>query len=74
MRRWLAERGPDGRRHGPTSILTTTRAGSREGQPHLPEGLEDRVLYDPSGHGHEASLVDWVAELRALRRPPTPDH
>jgi putative ATPase len=73
MRRWLAERGPDGRAPRTYEYPHDHPTGVAGGQPHLPAGLEDRVLYDPSGHGHEAALVDWVAELRALRRPAEPD-
>jgi putative ATPase len=73
MRRWLAERGPDGRAPRTYEYPHDHPSGIAAGQPHLPEGLEDRVLYDPSGHGHEAALVDWVAELRALRHPHDPD-
>ena len=74
MRRWLTERGPDGRAPRTYQYPHDDPSGVAGGQPHLPEGLEDRVLYDPSGHGHEASLVDWVAELRSLRRPPEQGH
>ena len=73
MRRWLSERGPDGRAPRTYEYPHDHPSGVAGGQPHLPAGLEDRVLYDPSGHGHEATLVDWVAELRALRRPAEPD-
>ena len=73
MRRWLAERGPDGRSPRTYEYPHDQPSGVAAGQPHLPSGLEDRVLYDPSSHGHEAALVDWVAELRALRQPADPD-
>ena len=73
MRRWLAERGPDGRAPRTYEYPHDHPNGVAAGQPHLPSGLEDRVLYDPSTHGHEAALVDWVAELRALRGPSAPD-
>ena len=73
MRRWLAERGPDGRAPRTYEYPHDHPSGIAAGQPHLPEGLEDRVLYEPSAHGHEAALVEWVDELRALRRPSTPD-
>ncbi len=73
MRRWLNERGPDGRAPRTYEYPHDHPSGVAAGQPHLPSGLEERVLYDPSGHGHEAALVDWVAELRELRRPADPD-
>ncbi len=73
MRRWLTERGPDGRAPRTYEYPHDHPSGVAAGQPHLPAGLEERVLYDPSGHGHEAALVDWVAELRELRRPADPD-
>jgi putative ATPase len=69
MRRWLATRGPDGRTPRTYEYPHDHPNGVAAGQPHLPEGLEGRVLYDPSEHGHEAALVDWVAQLRALRQP-----
>ena len=71
MRRWMAEQRPDGRPPRAYEYPHDHPNGVAAGQPHLPDGLEDRVLYDPSDHGHEAALVDWVAELRALRRPPS---
>jgi putative ATPase len=73
MRRWLNERGPDGRSPRTYEYPHDHPSGVAADQPHLPEGLEDRVLYDPSKHGHEAALVDWVTELRELRRPKSPD-
>ena len=73
MRRWLAERGPDGRPARTYEYPHDHPNGVAAGQPHLPDGLEGRVLYEPSDHGHEAPLVDWVAQLRALRQPTTPD-
>ena len=73
MRRWLTERGPDGRAPRTYEYPHDHPSGIAAGQPHLPEGLEDRTLYEPSAHGHEAALVDWVDELRTLRRPSTPD-
>jgi putative ATPase len=73
MRRWLTERGPDGRSPRTYEYPHDHPNGVAAGQAHLPAGLEDRVLYDPSGHGHESALVDWVAELRALRLPADPD-
>jgi len=73
MRRWLNERGPDGRSPRSYEYPHDHPSGVAAGQPHLPAGLEAQVLYDPSGHGHEAALVDWVAELRELRRPSDPD-
>ena len=73
MRRWLSERGPDGRAPRTYDYPHDHPGGVAAGQPHLPQGLEDRILYDPSPQGHEAALVDWVAELRALRRPPDTD-
>jgi putative ATPase len=73
MRRWLAERGPNGRPARTYEYPHDHPNGVAAGQPHLPDGLEGRVLYEPSDHGHEAPLVDWVAQLRALRQPTTPD-
>jgi len=70
MRRWLTERGPDGRAPRTYEYPHDHPNGVAAGQAHLPDGLEGRVLYDPSDRGHEAALVDWVAELRALRQPP----
>ena len=73
MRRWLAERGPDGRAPRTYEYPHDHPSGIAAGQPHLPEGLEERVLYEPSDHGHESALVDWVSELRSLRRPTDTD-
>jgi putative ATPase len=69
MRRWLGERGDRGRPGRAYEYPHEHPNGVAAGQTHLPEGFEGRVLYEPSRHGHEASLVDWVAELRALRQP-----
>ena len=44
--------------------------GVAPGQPHLPEGLEGRVLYEPTERGHEAPIGPVVDGLRAGRRPP----
>lgn len=73
MRRWMAEQAPDGRPPRAYEYPHDHPNGVAAGQPHLPDGLEDRVLYEPSGHGHEAALVDWVEELRTLRRPSEQD-
>jgi putative ATPase len=72
MKRWLTE-GPEGRGARTYDYPHDHPGGVAGGQPHLPEGLEGRVLYEPSTLGNEAALVDWVAQLRALRQPPRPD-
>jgi len=72
MRRWLAERGPDGRPPRTYEYPHDHPNGVAAGQPHLPDGLEGAVLYEPSDRGHEGALVAWVAELRALRQPTSP--
>jgi len=69
MRRWLSERGAANERPKAYEYPHDHPNGVASGQTHLPAGLEDRVLYEPSPHGHEANLVDWVAELRQLRAP-----
>jgi len=76
MRRWLAEGGADGRTPRTYEYPHDHPGGVAVGQAHLPEGLQGHVLYDPSDRGHEAVLVDWIAELRRLRQPPetTTDH
>jgi len=74
MRRWLAERRPDGRTPRTYEYPHDHPNGVAAGQAHLPEGLEGRVLYDPSDRGHEAALVDWVAELRSMRQPDDAGH
>jgi putative ATPase len=74
MRRWLGTQGPDGRKARAYEYPHDHPNGVAADQPHLPEGLEGRVLYEPSPYGHEAALVDWVAELRGLRQPNDPDH
>jgi putative ATPase len=72
MRRWLAERGPDGRPPRTYEYPHDHPNGVAAGQPHLPDGLEAHVLYEPSDRGHEAALGDWVATLRALRQQGEP--
>jgi putative ATPase len=72
MKRWLAE-GPQGKGARTYDYPHDHPGGVAGDQPHLPAGLEDRVLYEPSTLGNEAALVDWVAELRALRQPPRHD-
>jgi putative ATPase len=73
MRRWLAASGPEGRTPRTYEYPHDHPNGVAAGQPHLPEGLEGRVLYDPSGQGHEAVLIEWVAKLRELRQPTATD-
>jgi replication-associated recombination protein RarA len=73
MRRWLTERGADGRPPRTYEYPHDHPNGVAAGQTHLPDGLVERVLYDPSDRGHEAALGEWVAELRALRQPPATD-
>jgi putative ATPase len=72
MKRWLAESG-EGRGARTYDYPHDHPSGVAGDQPHLPVGLEGRVLYEPSTLGHEAALVDWVAQLRALRQPPRAD-
>jgi putative ATPase len=73
MKRWLAE-DVEGRGARTYDYPHDHPSGVVADQPHLPAGLEGRVLYEPSRLGHEAALVEWVAELRALRQPrPTDD-
>jgi len=74
MRRWLGTQGPDGRKARAYEYPHDHPNGVAADQPHLPDGLEGRVLYEPSPYGHEAPLVDWVAELRGLRQPNDPDN
>jgi len=71
MRRWLAERGDRGRPARSYQYPHDHPNGIAAGQTHLPEGFEDRVVFEPSGHGHESGLVGWVAELRSQRQPAT---
>jgi putative ATPase len=72
MKRWLAE--SDQGRGARTYDYPHDHPGGVAGdQPHLPAGLEGRVLYEPGPLGHEAALVDWVAQLRSLRQPASTD-
>lgn len=70
MRRWLQSQDPEGRTPRTYQYPHDHPGGIAVGQPHLPAGLEDRVLYEPSDHGHEAALGAWVEEMRSLRRAP----
>jgi putative ATPase len=68
MARWLS-RDADGRRTRAYEYPHDHPGGVAPGQPHLPEGLEDRVLYEPTDRGHEAPLGPVVAAWRDQRRP-----
>lgn len=67
MARWLS-RDADGRRTRAYEYPHDHPGGIAPGQPHLPEGLEDRVLYEPTDRGHEAPLGPLVAGWRDARR------
>jgi len=34
-------------------------------QQHLPDEVADRIFYEPSSHGHEAEVGEWIGRLRA---------
>jgi putative ATPase len=42
-------------------------AGGYIAQRHLPDGLLDRVFYQPTGEGHEARIREFLGRMRALR-------
>jgi putative ATPase len=68
MARWLAK-DADGRPVRRYEYPHDHPGGVAAGQPHLPEGLEGRVLYEPTDRGHEAPLRPVLDGLRAGRRP-----
>jgi putative ATPase len=43
-------------------------SGYAAAQAYLPEGLDGRVLYEPTRHGHEAAVADRLEQLRGARR------
>jgi putative ATPase len=68
MARWLS-RDADGRRTRAYEYPHDHPGGVAPDQPHLPEGLEDRDLFEPTDRGHEAPLGPLLDRLRSGRRP-----